>query len=303
MNLFKVLNTPELAELYLAAFCAALPIVIICGVFSVLVVVKRLGFIGQGVSHSAFGGVGVVALLLGTGVISADGPAAAVIQLGIIAGFCTLAACAMGLFSDRRSLPLDTAIGVLLVGSMSLGAILVQAGRNAAEARGKPGLVQSWESILFGSIMSAGWSDAALAALLCLALLAVAWYIRRPLLFWAVDEESARAFGVATLRIKLTFLVLLALAIVVAMKLTGVILATALLALPGAIGLRVCRAWWPAVGVSVASSCVALVAGLALSIQSDWPAGPSIVAVLIALFLAAIIADKARRIVTSHTYS
>jgi ABC-type Mn2+/Zn2+ transport system permease subunit len=114
------------------------------------------------------------------------------------------------------------------------------------------------------------------------------WAIRRPLLFWAIDEDSAHAFGVPVLRIKVVLMTLLALSIVIAMKLTGVVLATALLALPGAIALKLTSRIRPCIAVSLASALAALVLGLYLSVLTNWPAGPSIVAVLVALFAASL---------------
>jgi zinc transport system permease protein len=287
VSIIQTFTDPGVLSLYTTAVLAAVPVVMFCGLLSTLVVVKRLGFVGQGVSHSAFGGVGLVAVLLPLEILPAEGPWAAPAQFGVIATFCTAAAWAMGLLGNKRSLPVDTAIGVLLVGSMGLGAILTKVGSDLARAREVPGLVQSWESILFGSIFGAGPADAWLAWVVCLLMLGVLWWVRRPLMFWAIDEESAVAFGVPVLRIKLIVMTSLALTIVIAMKLTGVILATALLALPGAIALRLCSRMWTSATVAVASALVALLGGLVLSIQTDWPAGPSVVAVLVLLFVAA----------------
>jgi ABC-type Mn2+/Zn2+ transport system permease subunit len=106
-------------------------------------------------------------------------------------------------------------------------------------------------------------------------------------LFWASDEESARAFGVPVARTKLLLMTLLALAIVTAMKLAGVILATALLSLPGATALRLSRRLWWAVGLSIASGVFGLAGGFALSIEANWPTGPSVVACLAFAFVLA----------------
>ena len=62
MEIFSLLSDPELADMrhiWLIALAAGLSVVVMCGILSPLVVVKRLGFVGQGVSHSAFGGIGI----------------------------------------------------------------------------------------------------------------------------------------------------------------------------------------------------------------------------------------------------
>lgn len=299
MNPIELFKDPETLALYGTAILAAVPVVMFCGLLSTLVVVKRLGFVGQGVSHSAFGGVGIVAVLLPLGILPAQGPLAAPAQFLVIALFCTLAAWAMGMLGNKRSLPVDTAIGVLLVGSMALGAILTQVGRDLAITRGNPGLTQSWESILFGSIFGAGPADAWLAWVLCIVMFSLLWWVRRPLLFWAIDEDSALAFGVNVRKMKLVLMTVLACTIVIAMKLTGVILATALLALPGAIALGVCSRLSTSIIIAVVTSLAALLLGVLLSITTDWPTGPSIVAILVAIFICTSIV----RLAVKRTYN
>lgn len=280
------------SPMYSSALLAGLAVVTMCGVLSVFVVVKRLGFVGQGVSHSAFGGVGVASLLavmLPAAFAPHDGGGGMgeLLQFGVIVVFCIATALGMGLMSNRRTLPADTSIGMFLVGSMALGAVLVHVSREMARSRGQSSLVQSWESILFGSIflvtrdeMYGGWVIAALV-------LGVAWWFRRPLLFWVLDEESSSAFGVPAGAMKGTLMVMLAVAVVVAMKLAGVVLATALLVMPGAIALRLTQRLWPSVAISVMAGIIGLIGGLLLSLRLDWPPGPSVVLTLTVIFVLA----------------
>ncbi|MBX3383710.1 MAG: metal ABC transporter permease [Phycisphaeraceae bacterium] len=291
MRTIEYLSIPELAEMYFQAALAGLAVVTLCGVLSVFVVVKRLGFVGQGVSHAALGGVGVAAIVAAFGLIPGDGTSAAGLwQWAIVTAFCVLSAVGIAAAGDRRALPFDTAIGMFLVGSMALGAILVQIGRETATSRGQSGMTQSWESILFGSIMGTGLGDVALAWGACIGVLLVLWGVRRPLLFWGFDSATSRAFGVPASGVKYALMVLLAVAVVTAMRLTGVILATALLVLPGATALRLTGRLWPSIGFSVGSGVLALLAGLVLSIETDWQAGPSVVVVQCVLFVAACVA-------------
>ena len=289
-----MLSSAESREFYLGLYgpglLAGLAVVVMCGLLSVLVVVKRLGFVGQGVSHSAFGGIGVAAMLAAIGLMPA-GEAGQAVQLGIVVLFCLGAAVGMGAVSSRREVSEDTAIGLFLVGSMALGAVLVQVARGIAErggAGGGGGGVASWESILFGSILGAGRSDAWIAWGVALAVAGVLWWVRRPLAFWAFDEEASRAFGVRAGAMKFVLMMMLALAVVVAMKLAGVVLATALLVLPGATALRLSDRMKPVVLLSVACGVLGLLLGLGLSIEMDWQPGPSVVLVMTAMFIAAL---------------
>lgn len=281
MPIVEALRDPVMRQIYLTAFLAGLAVVVMCGVLSVLVVVKRLGFVGQGVSHSAFGGIGVAAVIGALG-LAPDG---GLVQLGIVLAFCIAAALGMAAVSDRRRLSLDAAIGLFLVGSMAAGAILVQEARGIAERAGRSASVQSWESILFGSIITADGRDAAVAWAVAGVVVVGAWVVRRPMLFWCLDEETARAFGVPTGAMKVVLMVLLSLAVVVAMKLTGVVLATALLVLPGATALRLSARLWPVLGISVVCGIIGLVGGLCLSLAMNWQPGPAVVVVLTGVFV------------------
>lgn len=293
MRTIEFLRDPAVASIYAHALLAALPVMLACGVLSVLVVVKRLGFVGQGVSHSAFGGIGIAALLAALGVLP-TGDLEGVAQLAVVLVFCIASALGMAAVSDRRTVPVDTAIGLFLVASMALGAVLVQASRGIAERAGRTGMVQSWESILFGSITAAGPADIALGCIIGAVVVGGAWWFRRPMMFWCFDEDSALAFGVPAGRMKVLLLVLLALTVVTAMKLAGVILATAMLVLPGATALKITDRLWPALGWSCGCGLVSLIAGLVLSIETDWQAGPSVVLVMVALFAGAMIVGKLR---------
>lgn len=279
-----------LTGLYLHALLAGLAVVLMCGVLSTLVVVKRLGFVGQGVSHSAFGGVGVAAMLAAYG-WAAPG---SVTEFVVIVGFCMAAALGMAAVADRRTVPTDTAIGLFLVASMALGAVLVQVARGVAMAQGRAPDVRSWESILFGSVLLAGPTDTVLGWGCAAVVIGAAWHQRRRVLFWAFDEDSARAFGVPTALTKVLVMTLLALAIVTAMKLVGVVLATALLVLPGATALKLTDRLWPAVAWSCGAGVVGLVGGLLVSLRLDWSPGPCVVLVMTAVFVGAMGLERLR---------
>jgi zinc transport system permease protein len=289
----EYLFNPDLAimrELYALALLGGAAVVLMCGVLSVLVVVKRLGFVGQGISHSAFGGIGVATLLGAYGLA----PPGSVVEFAVIVAFCIAAALAMAAASDRRSSSADTAIGVCLVGAMAAGAIMVQVGRDWAQQLGRAPDVRTWESILFGSITAISPGEVALAWASALAVLAGVFWWRRPTLFWAFDEESARAFGVPVSFTRNWSMVLLAVAVVTAMKLAGVVLATALLVLPGATALKLSRRLGVVVAWSIFTGLLGLVGGLVLSIEANWPAGPSVCAVLVLAWVAAEVTARLR---------
>lgn len=260
------------------AAAAAIAVALLCGLLSPLVVLKRMAFIGQGVSHAAFGGIGVAALLglFSAGAMGGGTPLAA---LAVVGAFCIASALIIGALSRRSGVSEDTAIGVLLVASMALGFLLLQVHRS------RPGSASiSVESVLFGDVATTGPAQAIAAWVVLGASLACIVLARRPLLFWAFDEPMAETLGVRVPLIRAMLMVLLAVSIVVTMQLAGVILATAMLVLPGAAALQLSKRLALVVTLSVVLSLCGVIAGLVLSFETDWQPGPNIALVYILIF-------------------
>jgi ABC-type Mn2+/Zn2+ transport system permease subunit len=288
-NTYLYLSDPMLRSLFLPSVVTGLAIAALCSMLSVLVVLKRLAFIGQGVSHAAFGGVGLAAAMgLFAAAGAGGGATVGLLQFGVIFAFCLGAALLIGYLSEKGETEADTAIGIVLVASMGLGAVLIHRARTGV----------AWETFLFGSITAVGWFDAIVGIAVAAAVTLTLWALRRPLIFWAFDPGVARAVGVNERAMTLVLMTLLALATVTAMKLAGVVLATAMLVLPGAIALRLSKRAGVVLTLSGLASLIGVVGGIIVSFEADWPTGPAIVCVLSALFVVAwsarMIADRAR---------
>lgn len=290
MRTIEYLTSPELASLYWPGVITGLIVGVLGGSLSVLVVLKRLAFIGQGVSHAAFGGVGLAYLLGVTGATQAGAGA----LLAIVLGFSLAAALGIAWLSGRRGTRTDTAIGVVLALSMALGFVLLREAGQRAAASGRPA-PPDLESVLFGSVVSVGWGDAMIGAIAMLIVLGALFTLRRPMLFWAFDAEACEAFGTPGPRMKLVLLLLLALAVVVTVKLAGIVLATALFVLPGAIALRVSERLSTVLALSVLAGLIGVAGGLVLSFELNRQAGPMIVLVLIALYALSACAGLIRK--------
>ncbi len=276
MNTFRYLT--ENSALVLPPLVTAIALGLLGGILSPLVTLKRLAFVGQGISHAAFGGIGLVAIL---GLSASAGGSFAIIFI-----FCLGAALLIGLLAGRsgRGTGPDTAIGIVLVGAMALGAILTHlASRNPDPGRIPP----SWETALFGSVIAVGWPEAIVACAVTALVAVVAWLARRPLTYWAFDEPAARAGGLPASLMQAAALALLCLGVVTVMKLAGVVLATAALVLPGAAALRLSDRWLTVMILSIVLSALGMIAGLILSFELDWPPGACLVLALIAIYAAA----------------
>ncbi len=252
---------------------------------STVVVLKRLAFVGQGISHSAFAGIGLAVLIGLSGIWS---------EVLILAS-CFAAAMVIGSMGRVRGGGDDTAIGIVLAGAMGLGFLLLSLRQPlrryewyeqwlaAMDAPAPIGL----ESILFGSLMTVGPEGVGLSIVLAGVIVAALWWWRRPMLLYVFDETVARSAGVPVARLRLLLLLMLAGVVAVGMKLAGVVLISALLVIPGAIGLQFCRRLGPTLLVSWAAAMAGVTGGIVLSLELEQfklTPGATIVIVLIALY-------------------
>lgn len=273
-------------ELFWPPCIAALCLAVLCSSLSVLVVLKRLAFIGQGISHAGFGGIGIAAVF---GLAAANlSPAGILAQFAVVVIFCIACALGVGALSAGRGAGKtheDTAIGIVLVASMAMGSLLVR----------KYAPTFQWENFLFGYLMNTAKADAMVAGAIAVAVTLTLWVVRRPLTFWAFDESSATAAGVATGRMRFVLMVLLGLATVAAMRLAGVVLASALLVLPGATALKLSTRLIPVLAWSLATALIGVTAGLIVAFELNWPPGPGIVVSLCAMYVAGAVWQWSRR--------
>ena len=274
------------------AIIAALVISIMGGALSIFVVLKRLAFIGQGISHAAFGGVGI-ALILGVNGVSTPGTIG---QLLIVVAFSILAALWIAALSRSHKGRTDTAIGVVLSASMALGFVLftLAESRHAHDehghaAHGHEDEHHIIEEILFGNILNTDWTKASIAIGVSIAILALTWSLRRKLIFWAFDEPVIDAYGLNSNRLTNIFLSTLAIAIVMSMQIAGVVLAAAMLVLPGAAALNISAKLRPAFTYSVLIAVSGAALGMLIGIQAELPVGPTIVLTQSIMYLITLI--------------
>jgi len=241
-------------------------IAILCSMISFFVVVRRLAFVGMGISHAAFGGV-AIGLVIGINPILAAG------------FFCVLVAMGIGWFSRKGYLHEDTVIGILFATAMAFGVLLV----SIADVYNLDLM-----SYLFGSILAMNWVDIIVLAVLGALVTSFLALFFKELLFFSFDEETATASGLPVRLVYYGLLIAIALTIVVSIKLVGIILVSALLVIPGATGVQLSKNYRSVLVISLLTGVVSVVLGLYLSFWYDIPSGATIVLVLFAIFLMAM---------------
>lgn len=243
------------------ALLAGLLVSLLGGALSAFVVQRRLSFLGDGLAHAAFAGVAL-------GLFLREEP------LYLALPFTLAVALAITYVKERSGLSEDTAIGVFFALSVALGAVFL------AKARGYVGDAMGY---LFGSLLAVGPGDlwaVGGVVLLGLALLPL-W---GALAYATFDRELALADRVPVGLHDYLLSAYLALALVVAVKVVGVLLVAAFLVIPGAAARLLGRTFAGMTLLALLFALSATLLGLYASFLLDWPSGAGVVLAQALLF-------------------
>lgn len=257
-----------------------------CAVLSVLVVSRRWAFIGEGISHSGFGGAGtawVLALLFPA--LDRDW-----VPYVCVIVFCLLTAVAIGYLSFRQRVNSDAAIGIFMVASLAWGFLareIYRAYRNAEPV----GL----NEFLFGQMGAISGAYALSAVMLSAAIILVLTVLRKEILYYCYDPTMAEASGVRAGFVHYLLMLLVALTIVLGVRVAGTVLVTALLVLPGATALLLSGRLRTVITAAVIVAVIGAAAGVAMNLRWRFvPAGPAIVLTLFGEFVACYLVSRIR---------
>ncbi len=268
------------------ALAAGVLIAVMSGLLGVFVVQRRLSFLGAGLAHAAFGGMGLGAFIIVSSGLLASGVGLLHHPLWIAAPFSLLAALAIAWVREHTRLSSDTAIGVFFAVSVALGVLffsLIPPDVN---------LGLSLMDLLFGSILAVTGPD--LAAIAVVAVVAVAFLLGvwGRLAYATFDDELARTDGVRARLLEYLLFACAALVIAVSSVVVGIILMAAYLVIPAASARLLARSLAQMTVLSVVLAVVTTVVGLGLSYLADVPSGSTIVLTQAALFLVAAVVSR-----------
>jgi zinc transport system permease protein len=258
------------------ALIAGILAAVACGIIGVYIVVRRSVFLADGISHAAFGGIGL-AIYLGW---AQPLFGALIASLAMAAG--------VGIAGIRTRLREDSVIGILWVLGMALGFVFLY----RAPPENLLGI--SVNSLFFGNILYLRESDLYLMGILCTVIVIVVAILYKELLALSFDEEFARISGVRTGLLSIIFLSLIALTIVLLINVVGVILVVALLAIPAVMAGLFTHDMRRMMVLAVVLGIFFCIGGLFLSDAYDLPSGATIVLLAGAGFCIAFIWKKAK---------
>ena len=240
----------------------------LCGLVGVYVVLRRMSYIGHGLSHAIFGGA----------------VASYVLQVNFYLGaglWGFVSALLINSVARRRKIGADAAIGIVTTASFAVGVALISRAHH---------FTVNFEAALFGNIL--GVSRVQLAVLLGATVVTVAIvFLRyRQLLFATFDPEVADSYGVNVRRLDALFALILAATVVSTMQVLGVTLIAATIVIPAIVGRLVTDSFGKMLVLSTIVGALCGFAGMYVSFYVDVASGATIVLVAAALFVVVFVA-------------
>ena len=239
------------------ALIAGVLISIISGIIGSLIVVNRMVFLAGGIAHTSYGGIGIAVyfglpIFLGASV------------------FSVFAALLISYIALKKQESIDTFIGLVWATGMAIGIILIDL---------TPGYNVDLMSYLFGSILAVNNEDIQYISVLLFIIIAIVSIYYKNILSVSYDKEYSQLRGINVNFFYTLILVLSSLAIVVAIKIVGLILVIALLTIPIYMAQDLSNSLKSMMIIASFLSIVFTIIGLMLSYSFDLTSGASIIIV------------------------
>ena len=258
----------ELIELFTFSFfrnaiAAALLTSVIAGIVGSYIVAKRSVFISGGITHASFGGMGIAYYMgwppfIGAGV------------------FAILSAIGIEWSTNKAGLREDSSIAILWSLGMAIGILFVFL---------TPGYTPNLMGFLFGDILTVKLID--LLGLLAIAILIIVliYFYYQPILAVAFDTEFAEVAGIPVNLIKYLSAIFVAIAIVLSIKVMGIILVLSLFTIPASAANLYAKSLKNVMIGSVVLSILGSILGLMLAYYLDLPSGATIIFTLTVIYV------------------
>ena len=252
-----------LDDFILRAIVGGIGVAALAGPLGCFVVWRRMAFFGSALAHSALLGVGLGALLA--------------IDLNVATtAVCLLFAVVLVLLERQPALSTDTILGILAHVALALGLVVLS--------------FMEWLRVdlmayLFGDVLAVTRRDLLWIYGGGLVVLAVLLRLWPGLLSVTLNEELAQAEGVDVGWVRSGFMLVMALAVAIGMKIVGILLIVSLLVIPAAAARQFASTPEQMAILAAALGALAVITGIGASMLWDVPAGPSIVLAAAGLFL------------------
>ena len=259
-------------DLILRALAGGLLLAAMLGPLGSFVVWRRMAYFGDTIAHSAL--LGVALSLLSAGALPMT---AAIFLVAISVAFI------LSRYARDTRFHADTLLGVLSHSALALGLVLVSLNHDVQV---------DVDGFLFGDILAIDGMDVGVLAALAVVVgitLTTQW---RKLLMSTIDPAIAQVEGVHVARQQLILTALLAAVIAVAIKITGVLLITALLVIPAASARTLAKTPLQMTVLASIIGMASVAGGLFASVEFDTPTGPMMVVVAALIFVLCLLVNR-----------
>lgn len=258
------------------AMIAGVLIALCSSLLGVTLVLKRFSFIGDGLSHVAFGALAIASAI---GITN---------NMIIVLPVTVISAILLLKTGKNAKIKGDAAIAMISVGALAIGYLVMNVFSTSSNVSGDVC------STLFGStsILTLSKGEVWLCAALSAIVIVIFILFYNKIFAVTFDESFARATGVSAGAYNLLIAVITALIIVLAMNLVGSLLISALVIFPALSAMRIFKSFRPVVIFSGAISIFCAAAGILFSIIAGTPVGSTVVAADIIAFLICSIVGK-----------
>ena len=252
------------------AFVIGVIVAFLSSLLSVFIVLRKVSLIGDGLAHTAFGGLALGYYL-------------DLVPLWVAGGVVVLGS--IGITRAMRSSKIsgDAAVAIFLQLGLASGIVLLSLAR---------GFGVNLESLLFGSILLVSVDQIFYALLVLGATLTFIFLFYKELVYSTFDEVQAKASGIRTWFFDYSVSILAGIAIIVSIPIVGVLLISALLVLPAVTSVQLSNSLRQTVILSPVFGLLSVILGLLASIILDTASGATIVLVGLAIFLLALFVKR-----------
>ncbi len=263
---------PFAYEFFVRGLIAATLVGSLCSLIGVYIVLRRMSYIGHGLSHAVFGGAVVSYILSFNFFIGAS-----------VWGF--LSALLITLTTRKRKIGSDAAIGIITTASFALGIALISRFKS---------FTRNFDDALFGNIL--GVTEGNLIAILVVSLVTVVIVIvgYKLFLFATFDPEVAGFYGVPTVWVDTMFSLVLAATIVVSIRVLGVTMIAAAIVIPPIIARLLTDSFKTMILLSTGIGAFCGLGGIYISYFVDVSSGASVVLFSTLLFVLALVYSSLR---------
>jgi zinc transport system permease protein len=263
------------------AFIISIIIAILSSILSIFIVLKRVSLIGDGLAHTAFGGL-ALGYFINLGAIF---PVLVSFNVPLWIAGITVILGSIGITKAMRSTKIsgDAAVAVFLQLGLAGGITLLSLSR---------GFGVNIESLLFGSILIVNFDQIIVAIIIAAITLSVIFLLFKELVYVTFDETQAKASGIKTWFFDYLISVLAGLAVIVAIPIVGVLLISALLVLPALTSIQLTKSFRQTVILSPIVGLITVCLGLVFTVIFDVAPGGMIVLTGLAIFGVVLLVKK-----------